>query len=83
MKRYLLVVSLLCAAIPLFLGACASTNRPTKQSGDLGSDLETHESPPSALIDIDENVYQNGGADDTLLMTEDKLQMLKKSRLGH
>ncbi len=73
MKRYLLVVSLLCAAIPLFLGACASTNRPTKQSGDLGSDLETPESPPSALIDIDENVYHNGGADDTLLMTEDKL----------
>ena len=73
MKRFPLVVCLLFATILLLLGACTSTTMNTKDSGDLASDLAATENPPHALIDIDENVYQNDASANAILMADEEL----------
>lgn len=72
MKRSTLVVCWLSATILLLLGACAPTAMNTKDSGGLASDMGAAENSPPALIDIDENVYQNDASEDALLLTDEE-----------
>ena len=73
MKQSTLVVCWLSATILLLLGACAPTAMNTKDSGHLASDMSAAENPPPALIDIDENVYQNDGPENAILLTDEEL----------
>ncbi len=80
MRRNPFFATLMITIISLALGACAPTAMNTKDTVNTPLDLAAGDKVPPSPVDIDENVYHSGTADDIALM--DPADLSPKAQTG-